>query len=271
MWCSGTLFSSALMFALVLCHNSAANESAYNALSTVQDPTCRCGASAFLSSPHTNISKTEPVDRCFDYRLLDARGTAEPQGVSSMFQSLIAQVLANRTGGYSQPVVYPADPDQNTTSGQGYLLRQLEAGVRACPRQKFVILGYSQGASLILEASTRFDQFISNAIAAIILVGNPYRIPEKKSSVNSRGLPDKRATIGRFAVSALSTGSNVPQLPLDLDTSGKVLDYCLEHDTVCSIDPACDCQLPADHLSYGLIQTVQETAFEHIIQALASN
>ncbi|KAI6877962.1 alpha/beta-hydrolase [Hortaea werneckii] len=235
----------------------------------VPDPSCRCGSSAFLTLPHSNLSQPEPANKCFAYRVLDARGTAEPQGVSTMFSNLVARVLANQTEGLSQPVEYPAGPAQNTTSGQAYLLDAINSGLKACPDQKYVVLGYSQGASLVLEASKNFKTEALKAIKAIILVGNPYRFPGKKSNVDSHAQPDIRGTIGLFTTNALSSGSPIPQISASLDESGKVLDYCLENDIVCSSNPACDCQIPADHLSYGLTQTVQDTAFEHIIQALA--
>ena len=151
-----------------------------------------------------------------------------------MFQNVVTRVLANQTSGLSQPIEYPAGPLQNTTSGQEYLLNAIETGVKACPDQKYVILGYSQGASLILEASHRFSKDALNSIKAIVLVGNPYRIPGKNSNVNSLALPDKRGNIGLFTTQALSTGAEIPQFPTDLDASGKVLDYCLE---------VCFCQL----------------------------
>lgn len=145
-----------------------------------------------------------------------------------MFQNLVTRVLANQTDGLSQPIEYPAGLAQNTTLGQEYLLTALEAGVEACPDQKYVLLGYSQGASLVLEASSRFSGNASEAIKAIILVGNPFRIPGKAINVDSRALPDRRGNIGLFTTSALSAGSKIPQFSTDLESSGKVLDYCLE-------------------------------------------
>jgi pimeloyl-ACP methyl ester carboxylesterase len=204
-----------------------------------------------------------------------------------MFNNLLGRVLANQTGGLSQPIEYPAGPAQNTSSGQAYLLNAINTGLDACPEQKYVLLGYSQGASLVLEASAKFSKGAINAIKAVILVGNPYRFPGKKSNVDAQAQPDLRGTIGLFTTSALGSGAPVPQLPASLDKSGRVLDYCLQvglplpmrehcallmlfqNDIVCSSNPACDCQIPADHLSYGLTLTVQDTAFDHIVQALA--
>lgn len=89
-----------------------------------------------------------------------------------MFQTLVSRVFQNTTGGLSQPILYPAGPAQNTSSGQGYLLHAISTGIQACPDQKYVLLGYSQGASLVLHASSRLGKKAVEAIKAIILIGN---------------------------------------------------------------------------------------------------
>lgn len=40
-------------------------------------------------------------------------------------------------------------------------------------------------------------------------------------------------------------------------------------DGVCAPNPACSCILPAGHLSYGLTDSVQTTAVEHVIARVA--
>ncbi|TIA00696.1 alpha/beta-hydrolase [Aureobasidium pullulans] len=184
-----------------------------------------------------------------------------------MFQTLVSRVLQNTTGGLSQPILYPAA--QNTSSGQEYLLHAISTGIQACPDQRYVLLGYSQGASLVLQASSRLGKKALEAIKAIILVGNPYRIPGKSANVDSHGNTDARGNIGMFVTQAITSNTPIPQFPESLEKSGKVLDYCLENDIVCASDPACDCQIAADHLSYGLVDSVQETAFQHIVKVLA--
>ncbi|THY40724.1 alpha/beta-hydrolase [Aureobasidium pullulans] len=184
-----------------------------------------------------------------------------------MFQTLVSRVLQNTTGGLSQPILYPAA--QNTSSGQEYLLHAISTGIQACPDQKYVLLGYSQGASLVLQASSRLGKKALEAIKAIILVGNPYRIPGKSANVDSHGNTDARGNIGMFVTQAITSNTPIPQFPESLGKSGKVLGYCLENDIVCASDPGCDCQIAADHLSYGLVDSVQETAFQHIVKVLA--
>lgn len=38
-----------------------------------------------------------------------------------------------------------------------------------------------------------------------------------------------------------------------------------QHDPVCAPDPDCDCQLASDHLSYGLVQSLQDLIASHVM------
>ncbi|KAE8420044.1 cutinase-domain-containing protein [Aspergillus pseudocaelatus] len=231
---------------------------------------CRCGMSQFLTLPHANITSPAEAKRCASYKLIDARGTNEPQGVSTMFYPMIQNILANMTGGVSLPVEYPAAPNQNTTSGESFVIDIITEGLYHCPDQKYAMFGYSQGASLMLNVLGQLNSSALDSIKSVILVGNPYRIPGKTSNVDAFGQHDKKASVGMFAAHAISSNSTIPELLREMDQSSKVLDYCLEGDLVCSPNPACSCQIPAGHLSYGLVDSVQKTAFEHVINRLQS-
>ncbi|KAJ6069454.1 cutinase-domain-containing protein [Penicillium canescens] len=231
---------------------------------------CRCGNSEFLTLPHANITAREKARQCSSYKLIDARGTAEPQGVSTMFYPMIENILANISGGVSLPVEYPAGAAQNTTIGENFVLDVISEGLHHCPGQKYALFGYSQGATLMLRLLNQLDSRALSMVKSVILVGNPYRTPGKLSSVNERGQRDHSDSVGMFTSSALVAGktATIPQLSLDIDHSGKVLDYCLAGDGVCSYNSACSCQIPAGHLSYGLVDTVQTTAFEHVVSRI---
>lgn len=38
-----------------------------------------------------------------------------------------------------------------------------------------------------------------------------------------------------------------------------------QNDTVCAFDPTCKCQIASDHLSYGLMESVQDLIFDHVV------
>ncbi|KAJ5200302.1 hypothetical protein N7491_008897 [Penicillium cf. griseofulvum] len=122
-------------------------------------------------------------------------------------------------------------------------------------------------ATLILRVLNQLDRRSLSLVKSLILVGNPYRTPGKSSSVDEKGQRDYSDSVGMFTSSALAVNKNAafPQLPIGIDRSGKVLDYCLAGDGVCSYRPACPCRIPAGHLSYGLVDTVPTTAFEHVV------
>ncbi|EAW16426.1 uncharacterized protein NFIA_057760 [Aspergillus fischeri NRRL 181] len=171
---------------------------------------CRCGMAQFLTLPHANITPPSEARRCASYKLIDARGTNEPQGVSLMFYPLIQNILANVTGGVSLPVEYPAAPDQNTTTGEKFVVETIVQGLRDCPNQ-------NQLSTSALES-----------IKSVIIVGNPYRLPGKTSNVNATAQHDERASVGMFAENAIARNETIPQLSAQIDQSGKVLDFCLE-------------------------------------------
>ncbi|CAG8274760.1 unnamed protein product [Penicillium salamii] len=270
-------FRRSFLAALVTCVSAYGSTSNYTDDTTLTEAVntfdCQCGFSEFLTIPHVNITAREEAIKCSSYKLVDARGTSEPQGVSMMFYPMIRNILANISDGVSLPVEYPAGPDQNTTTGELFVLDIIKESVENCPNQNYALFGYSQGASLILKVLKQLNHRALSKVKSVILVGNPYRVPGKLSSVNGTGQRDFSASVGMFAESAIAAGGNttISQLSKEMDRSGITLDYCLAGDGVCSYNSACPCQIPASHLSYGLVDTVQSTAFEHVISQLGSH
>ncbi|KAJ6787456.1 hypothetical protein PWT90_08730 [Aphanocladium album] len=160
--------------------------------------------------------------------LIDARGTLEPQGTSLMFQLAINRTLTNYTDATSHSVVYPAALDQNITSGSNYLVRHIHSGLGKCPDQRYLLFGYSQGASLVLDGLEKLGAKATEAVASVILVGNPFRVPGRLSNVNRQGHYDNRTAYGRFAQQAQKTNRSIPMLSDTLDRSGRVQDICLD-------------------------------------------
>lgn len=95
---------------------------------------------------------------CPDYALVTARGTGEPQGPSLGFSGLgiggmAPQTLAAVPNGVEYDVVYPASAAPNSEAiGGADAVRYINASRAACPNQKFALLGYSQAATIMLEA-----------------------------------------------------------------------------------------------------------------------
>ncbi|CAN9080062.1 unnamed protein product [Alternaria alternata] len=226
---------------------------------------CRCGDPAFLAIPRINLPMPEQVRPCPAYKLIDARGSGEPQGVSLMFQNVISNLLVNSIDTAYQAVVYPADFDQNVAWGVQNLLDLIEYGLQDCPSQKYFLFGYSQGATVLLQALAQLDSKTLDTVQSVVMVGNPYRLPGRVANVDSQGRADNRTAYGLFAVQAMKSNGTMISYNDDLGLTGKVQDICLENDIVCAFDPECRCQLASDHLSYGLSQSVQDQIFDHVI------
>ncbi|KAH7175062.1 cutinase [Fusarium flagelliforme] len=182
-----------------------------------------------------------------------------------MFQNTIERILANNTGAVSQAVIYPAGFDQNVTAGVNFVTNVIKYGLQDCPKQKYFLFGYSQGATVVQKALNELDDTSIAAVSSIVMVGNPYRMPGRFSNVDSQGHHDNRTANGLFTIQSLQSNDSIPTFNESLDRSGKVADICLENDIVCSFDPECKCQLASDHLSYGLMKPVQDQIFNHVV------
>jgi pimeloyl-ACP methyl ester carboxylesterase len=191
---------------------------------------CRCGDASFLAIPRVNISTPQQVKPCAAYKLLDARGSGEPQGVSLMFQTAIDRLLAYNTDAAYQSIVYPAGFAQNTTSGVQNTLDIINYGLQDCPEQKYFLFGYSQGATVMQEALNELEGEVAASVESVVLVGNPYRTPGRRSNVDEYGNRDNRTVYGLFAEQERSGNKSASVLMYseEFDQGGKVADICLE-------------------------------------------
>lgn len=145
-----------------------------------------------------------------------------------MFELAFERILANVTNAIRHSVVYPAALDQNVTSGSVYLRQHIENSLVKCPEQKYLLYGYSQGASLVLDSLGKLCPKAAEAIASVTLIGNPFRVPHRLSNVNREGHYDNRISFGRFANQAHKNNASIPMLSDTLDRSGRALDICLD-------------------------------------------
>lgn len=144
-----------------------------------------------------------------------------------MFQPAFERILANTTRASVESVVYPARLDQNVTSAAQNLQRLIKDALQDCPDQKYILFGYSQGATLILSALPGLSCEV-DAIASIVRVGNPNRIPGRLSSVDRVGNRDFRHEYGRYAIEAMNQNETILQVSPTLDMPGRVKDICVE-------------------------------------------
>lgn len=121
---------------------------------------------------------------CSDVELVFARGTGELQGPSILQHGTLSALKGGLPGksvsNYS--VVYPAGFNQNAKPGQVDMVRRVTETAAKCPNTKFVLGGYSQGATVV-DMSIGVNLFgkapgaipanLEPKIAAIVTYGNP--------------------------------------------------------------------------------------------------
>ncbi len=203
---------------------------------------------------------------CNDYALLDVRGAFEPQGPSAGFNIMVASTLSALPGGVEYDVVYPASPDisQNSTFiGSEDVQNYINNGYAACPDQKYALLGYSQGATVVLEALQALSgSKPGQQIKAVLLIGNPYQVSGQATTVDENNGNITRGFDGALLPLAGSLSLD-PKLPQD----GTALNICYIGDPVCTgLAFAVTSGL---HLAYPLDAAVQQLGAKHLLARLS--
>ena len=133
---------------------------------------------------------------CTPLQLVYARGTTEamnPYG-SYLGNDLVADMDADVPGTGFYQVNYPAGLEPNSEqTGNADLVSHVEAQIAACPGEKFVLAGYSQGANVVADSfglntskavvggASVAQLPLSDAadVSAVLMFGPPYnQIPE---------------------------------------------------------------------------------------------
>jgi cutinase len=160
-----------------------------------------------------------PGGGCTAVEVLAARGTTEPQSGSFIMGGL-SNGIAQRTQGNVYQVRYPAVADfvNGPNQGAADALARLNARAAACPNQKYVLNGYSQGAMVMTVLMGRIPANLQSRVVAAVLYGNPYY---KSSSPSAAGTAKGRAN------------GIVPIAGIPAAFANKTRDYCNAGDPVC--------------------------------------
>jgi cutinase len=170
---------------------------------------------------------------CTPVELVIARETGSSQG-SSWLLTGIARSISSRVGGQTSTyhVNYPASWNFVSSVPQGVtdLVRHLNDQASRCPDQKFVLLGYSQGAMVIGDAlaspvdrtmgpSQTLSGDAASSVAAVVWFGDPrFRSGESYNAgdpaAGANGVyPRRQGALAAFA--------------------DRIRDYCASGDPVC--------------------------------------
>nr|POE74828.1 hypothetical protein CFP56_37359 [Quercus suber] len=203
---------------------------------------------------------------CHDYVIISIRGTYELQGPSIGFPGMINATLNAIPNGIEYDAVYPAAPNQTAYLGSDDVVRYITNGLESCPDQQYAILGYSQGASATMIALTNYTQPGTagyEAIRAVLVIGNPYHIPNKAVDVDQWGQDSTRKYPGA-AYNADNPGSQ--GIPDIYYSNGKLLDICFQEDIVCAPGYP-NATFSPGHLHYGETE-VQDLGASFLIPRL---
>jgi len=174
----------------------------------------------------------DPLE-CTPFLVLTTRGTGEPTRgqLLSPVARLISEARPDRVK--TIDLDYPADTDVKVggTAGARTLIDTLNVQARACPEQRFVLLGYSQGALIVGDALASPDTRLvgtavgeitveaSERILAIVFYGDPrfnggepYNAGSFSSAVNGL-LPRPKDSLKAY--------------------EDRIRDYCVARDFVC--------------------------------------
>ncbi|GAB2553523.1 cutinase family protein [Leucobacter ruminantium] len=174
----------------------------------------------------------EPVD-CSPYLVITVRGTGEPH--KGQLLSPVARKISKARPDQVEilDLDYPADTDikEGGTEGVRMLIDTLNVQAEACEEQRFVLLGYSQGALIIGDALSSADARIIGAtvgavgeeaaerVLAIVFYGDPRFVGSEPFNAGDFDpalgglLPRPEAALAPFA--------------------DRISDYCVARDFIC--------------------------------------
>lgn len=132
-----------------------------------------------------------PGSGCAAVAVITARASGEPAG-EGITGALVTQIVNTSKQTVSRAsVTYPASLSNYLSSsaqGTSALKTQLTNQVQACPNQKIVLLGYSQGAQIVLDAlggggsgilggaTAPVAATVSSHVAAVVSFGDPRHV-----------------------------------------------------------------------------------------------
>lgn len=141
----------------------------------------------------TVSAPTASAATCSDIDVVAARGTFEPGTLGAIVGDPVYSALQKKLTGKnlsSYKVNYPADLSfTSAAQGNADLVNHVNSQAAACPNQRFVLVGYSQGANVVDNSIgissdgavvgspivATIPAALEPRVAAVLLFGNPIR------------------------------------------------------------------------------------------------
>lgn len=198
---------------------------------------------------------------CADYTFIGAAGSGEGHSAGGLGSTVnaAAQAFAGRARAADKsvavrPIYYPAAAVPTRVDQFGGFLASMNTGaantqgdveivLKACPKTRLVLAGYSQGASAVHRALQRLGD--RKQITAAALIADPDRIPND----TARNLGTAPRSQGMAQASAMVSGAN--PAPLAPRVGARTLSICTAGDPVCQWTGDLAKAVPNSHDSYS--------------------
>jgi len=193
------------------------------------------GACLGTDEPDTDVAD-QSATTCADVAIITARASTEAAG-EGITGNLVTQIINTSTQNISRASVsYPATLNNyNSSSLQGInaLKSQLTTEVTNCPNEKIVLLGYSQGAHVVLDvlgggqggslgtATPPIASNISSHVTVVATFGDPRHVTNQAFDLGTS------TRNGRFPRSAT-------QLQVLSGFASRISAWCDANDTFCA-------------------------------------
>ena len=178
-------------------------------------------------------------DRCADVIAYGARGQTQSSSANHgvghevlvSVDSLVAHLPRHSATTVRLAAVrYPALPEateagylRDIAIGRRLLTTSMAADAKACPKSRFVVVGFSEGAQVVHETIAALPATATKPIAAVALLADPVRNPQDPLTLEAYGTGplDGRGSAG-FGT------------PFAKQIRARVITFCVAEDNVCN-------------------------------------
>lgn len=229
---AGILVAAALLAGCAAEPDATASRAALKEVAeTAEDTAASDALDAFDAELHPEPT-VEPIE-CSPHLVITARGTAEPKK-----KQLLGPVARGIAEARPDDVTildldYPADTEvlAGSTLGARTLVDSLNVQAEACPDQRFVLLGYSQGALIIGDALAAPDARIVGGRVGELTEDAAERIDAVVFYGDPRFVGSEPTGYGDFDP---ELNGLLPRPPGSLDRyADRLRDYCVAGDFIC--------------------------------------
>jgi hypothetical protein len=175
--------------------------------------------------------------------------------------------------GISLPLFIREEYLQSVAAGEEELISELEALTAECPKERVVLVGYSQGA-LVIHLALRTlavsdpSLLTSEHLAGVMLIADPARVPHGAETVWEA--PEVQAAAGSAVAGASGVWTAAAARgagPLPSSVKGGTISFCAYHDIVCAPTPGASWSVHDDYYQSANLEAMGRWMAGHVLGA----